>query len=83
MAEKTVRLFLSSKVVVSSKPVNKPSSISSKTVVFSDNLSSIVVGSVIVVSAIAVVCCTAMKFRFENGWREKTKRASKRGLDKF
>jgi len=31
----------------------------------------------------AVVCCTAMKFRFENGWREKTKRASKRGLDKF
>ena len=31
---KTVRLFLSSKAVVFSKPVNKPSSISSKTVVF-------------------------------------------------
>ena len=58
IAEKTVRLFLSSKAVVSSKPVNKPSSISSKTVVFSDNLSSIVVVSAIVVSAIAVVCCT-------------------------
>ena len=42
---KTVRLFLSFKAVVSSKPVNKPSSISSKTVVFSDNLSSIVVVS--------------------------------------
>ena len=58
IAEKTVRLFLSSKAVVSSKPVNKPSSISSKTVVFSDNLSSIVVVSAIVVSAIAVVSCT-------------------------
>ena len=30
IAEKSVRLFLSSKAVVSSKPVNKPSSISSK-----------------------------------------------------
>ena len=60
MAEKTVRLFLSSKAVVSSKPVNKSSSISSKTVVFSDNLSSIVVVSAIVVSAIAVGCCTVL-----------------------
>ena len=34
ITEKTVRLFLSSKAVVSSKPVNKPSSISSKTVFF-------------------------------------------------
>ena len=54
---KTVRLFLSSKAVVSSKPVNKPSSISSKMVVSLDNLSSIVVVSAIVVFAIAVVCC--------------------------
>ena len=61
ITEKTVRLFLSSKAVVSSKPVNKPSSISSKTVIFSDNLSSIVVVSAIVVSAIAVVCCTHKK----------------------
>ena len=30
-----------------------------------------------------IIRITAMKFRFENGWREKTKRASKRGLDKF
>ena len=57
IAEKTDRLFLSSKAVVSSNPVNKYISISSKTVVFSDNLSSIVVVSAIVVSAIAVVCC--------------------------
>ena len=61
IAEKTVRLFLSSTAVVSSKPVNKPSSISSKTVVFSDNLSSIVVVSAIVVSAIAVVCCSLVR----------------------
>ena len=43
IAEKTVRLFLSS-----------------KTVVFSDNLSTIVVVSAIVVSAIAVVCCISV-----------------------
>ena len=42
IAEKTARLFFSFKTIVSSKPVNKYSSISSKTVVFSDNLSSIV-----------------------------------------
>ena len=63
IAEKKVRLFLSSKAVVSSKPVKKPSSISSKTVVFSDNLSSIVVVSAIVVAAIAVVCCILQKNR--------------------
>ena len=58
IAEKKVRLFLSSKAVVSSKPVNKPSSISSKTVVFSDNLYFfIVVVFAIVVASLAVVCC--------------------------
>ena len=57
IAEKTVRHFWSSKAVVSSNPVNKYISISSKMVVFLDNLSSIVVVSAIVVSAIAVVCC--------------------------
>ena len=31
-----------------------------------------------------IIRITAMKFRFENGWREKPKmRASERGLDKF
>ena len=33
-----------------------------------------------------IIRITAMKFRFENGWREKPKwekRASRRGLDKF
>ena len=47
IAEKTVRLFLSSKAVASSKPVNKSSSISSKTVVLPDNLSFIGVVSAI------------------------------------
>ena len=53
IAEKTVRLFLSSKPVVYSNPVNKPCSISPKTVVFLDNLPSMY-------CAIAVGCCTIL-----------------------
>ena len=40
LAEKTVRPFLSSKAVMSSKPVNKTSYFFSIMVVFSDNLSA-------------------------------------------
>ena len=53
------RLFLPSKAVVNSKPVNKPGSISSKMVDFPDNLSSIVVVSAVVVAAIVVGCFTS------------------------
>ena len=57
IAEKTVRLFLSSKAVVSSRPVNKTGSFSSKTVVFLYNLSAKMVVSAKTVSAIPVVYC--------------------------
>jgi len=30
-----------------------------------------------------IIRITAMKFRFENGWLKKPKRASERGLEKF
>ena len=49
---------------MSSKPVDKTSSISSKMVFFPDNLSCIVVVSaivVVVVAAIAVECCNLVK----------------------